>query len=83
MRTKTRDTSEYGYHYVSGLLRMETHRNITAIGRNTGVSGQNMQHFVSNSTWSGMALIGEVQSEVRYHPAVSYTNLTLPTNREV
>lgn len=68
MRTKTRDTSEYGYHYVSGLLRMETHRNITAIGRNTGVSGQNMQHFVSNSTWSGMALIGEVQSEVRYHP---------------
>lgn len=67
MRTKTRDTSEYGYHYVSGLLRMETHRNITAIGRNTGVSGQNMQHFVSNSTWSGMALISEVQSEVRYH----------------
>jgi len=68
MRTKTRDTSEYGYHYVSGLLRMEAHRNITAIGRNTGVAGQNMQHFVSKSTWSGMALISEVQSEVRYHP---------------
>jgi hypothetical protein len=26
MRTKTRDTSEYGFHYTSGLLRMENKR---------------------------------------------------------
>lgn len=67
MRTKTRDTSQYGYQYVSGLLRMETQRNMAEIGRQTGMAGQNVQHFMSNSTWSGMTLIDAVQGEVRYH----------------
>lgn len=68
MRTKTRDTSQYGYQYVSGLLRMETQRTMTEIGRQTGMAGQNVQHFMSNSTWSGMTLIDAVQGEVRHHP---------------
>ena len=45
MRTKTRDTSEYGYHYVSGLLRMESKRNMSNIGRTTGQPEQNIQHL--------------------------------------
>jgi SRSO17 transposase len=67
MRTETRDTSEYGLDYVSGLLRMSSKRTMTEIGRVTGVSGQNMQHFMSNSPWRGEAVIEEVQSQVRYH----------------
>ena len=38
MRTKTRDTSEYGLHYLSGLIRMEAGRNMANIGRKTNVS---------------------------------------------
>jgi len=68
LRTETRDTSEYGLAYVSGLLRMQTDRTMSEIGRQTGTSEQNMQHFMSNSPWRGEAVIEEVQSQVRYHP---------------
>jgi SRSO17 transposase len=67
MRTETRDTSEYGLEYVSGLLRMTSKRTMTEIGRQTGVDGQNMHHFMSNSPWRGEAVIEEVQSQVRNH----------------
>jgi hypothetical protein len=42
-KTKTRDTSDYAYSYMSGLLRMEGKRNFTNIGFNTGVPEQNMR----------------------------------------
>jgi len=47
IRTKTRDTSEYGLQYVSGLLRMETGRTMANIDRKTDVSRQNFStvHF--------------------------------------
>lgn len=67
MRTETRDTSEYGLEYVSGLLRMKSGRTMTEIGRQTGVVGQNMQHFMSNSPWRSEAVIEAVQCQVRYH----------------
>lgn len=63
-RTKTRDTSQYGLSYVSGLLRMEANRNFANIGRKTDVSVQNMHHFMSNSPWSGAALIKKVRADV-------------------
>lgn len=81
--TTTRDTSLYGFWYVSALLRMETGRNMTAIGRQTGVAGQNMQHFISNSPWSASTLIGEVQSVVRYHPDLQEAVLVLDESAEV
>ena len=68
MSTKTRDTSEYGYHYVSALLRMDAKRNMTEIGRQSGVSKQNMHHFMSNSPWSSSVLIENIQNEIGYHP---------------
>jgi len=37
MLTKTHDPSGYGIEYVSGLLRMETERNITNISHKTEV----------------------------------------------
>ena len=66
-RNKTHDGSEYGFQYLSGLLRMETKRNMAEIGRKTGVSGQNMQHFMSNSPWSGPGLIDGIQDEIKDH----------------
>lgn len=69
MRTKTHDTSQYGREYVSGLLRLETKRNITEISRQVGVASQNMQQFISDSPWAGPGLIKGVQDQVKVHPA--------------
>jgi SRSO17 transposase len=64
MRTRTRDTSHYGYHYLSGLLRMNSKRNIANISRQTGQSIQNMQHFISHSPWSARALIDRLHEVI-------------------
>lgn len=71
MRTATRDTSEYGLHYLSGLLRMDSQRNMAEIGRQTGVSEQNMQHFMSHSPWPGRAVIEGVQEEIKQRVELS------------
>lgn len=63
-RTKTRDTSQYGFCYLSGLLRMDSQRNYANIGRQTGVPVQNMHHFMSKSPWSGPLLVSKVQEEI-------------------
>ena len=67
IRPKTQDSSEYGLCYVSGLLRMEAKRTMANISRKTNVSIQNMHHFMSNSPWSGRALIGAVQDDIKTH----------------
>jgi SRSO17 transposase len=61
MKTKTRDTSEYGLHYVSGLLRMESKRTIANISRKTEQAMQNMQHFISQSPWSARQLLDRIR----------------------
>lgn len=68
LRSQTRDTSTYGLRYVSGLLRMESERNMANIGRQTAVSAQNLQHFISNSPWSGPELVAAIQDEIKQHP---------------
>jgi SRSO17 transposase len=50
--------------YISGLLRLEARRNMAHIGRQTGVSEQNMQHFMSQSPWSGREAIQAMQEAV-------------------
>jgi SRSO17 transposase len=67
-RTKTHDRSAYAYGYLSGLLRMETKRNMATIARKTGMDEQNTQHFMSHSPWSGPGLIGDIQGVVAKHP---------------
>ena len=67
-KTKTRNTGEYAYHYLSCLLRMETKRNYTNIGRAAGVAGENIQHFMSNSPWSARAVMEQVQQEIKTTP---------------
>jgi SRSO17 transposase len=68
LRTQTHDKVEYGYRYVSGLIRIEAKRNMANIGRKTGVPEQNMQHFMSESPWSGRDLIAEIREDVKAHP---------------
>ncbi len=53
LMTQTDDTSDYGFHYLSGLMRMETKRTMANIARTSGVPIQNMQQFISDSPWSG------------------------------
>ena len=77
LRTRTRDMSEYSYKYISGLLRMETERNMTNVGRKTKVSGQSLQHFISNSPWSGRYQIEAIQGEIKVHPAFQQAILVL------
>ncbi len=81
-RSKTRDTSEYGLKYISGLLRMETDRNLANVGRKTRVSGQNLQHFVSNSPWSGDSVVLAVEAEIKVHPAFQEAILVLDESAE-
>ncbi|HSN23957.1 MAG TPA: IS701 family transposase [Methylomicrobium sp.] len=81
-RTQTRDTSGYGLKYISGLLRMETDRNLANVGRKTETSGQNLQHFVSNSSWAGERVIVAVEEEVKVHPAFQEALLVLDESAE-
>jgi SRSO17 transposase len=63
-RTRTRDTSDYGLSYMSRLMRMKGSRTTAEIAREAQVSEQNMQHFMSQSPWSGRAVIEQVQQAV-------------------
>lgn len=47
---------------------MEAKRNMANIGRKNNVSGQNIQHFMSNSSWSGRSLIKAIQDDIKRHP---------------
>lgn len=82
LETKTRNTSAYGLGYLSGLLRMETKRNMANVGRKTAMSGQNLQHFISNSPWSGPGLVEAIQNEIKGHPAFQDAVLVLDESAE-
>lgn len=64
IRTTTRDTSQYGFHYLSGMLRMDTKRNMANISRKTNQPEQNIHHFMSISPWSGRNLIEALQADI-------------------
>ncbi len=66
-QTKTRDTREYGYHYLNGILRIEKERTIAAISRTEGVPYQNMHHYISESPWSGAKVIKQARTEIVSH----------------
>lgn len=43
---------------------MKAKRNMAEIAREAGVGEQNMQHFISNSPWSGRKMIEQVQQSI-------------------
>lgn len=56
---------------------MEAKRNMSNIGRKTNVCGQNMQHFMSNSPWSGWDMITGVREEIKARPEFQGAMLVL------
>jgi SRSO17 transposase len=56
---------------------MHTQRNLANVGRQTAMSGQNLQHFISNSPWSSRALVEAIQDEIKVHPAFAQAILVL------
>jgi SRSO17 transposase len=67
-RTATRDVSPYAAPYIGALLRMDGKRTFTNIGRQVGLAGQNVQHFVSNSPWSAAGVLRQVRQEIAARP---------------
>ena len=47
---------------------MKGERHFAGIGREAGVEGQNIQHFMSESPWSGEAVCRQVQDELKARP---------------
>jgi SRSO17 transposase len=79
-KTQTRDTGEYAWVYLRGLLTMETERNFANIARRVidpDNDGQNLQQFMSDSPWSGQAVFAQIQREIRQRPELSGGMLTL------
>lgn len=65
--TKTRDTSEYAYLYLRGLLTMDTTRNYANIARRVispTDDGQNLQQFMSDSPWQAKTVFYQIQSQI-------------------
>jgi SRSO17 transposase len=50
---------------------MDTKRHFAGIGREVGLSGQNLQHFMSESPWSGPAVCRRVQDELKATPPLT------------
>jgi SRSO17 transposase len=79
-RTRTRDRSELAYHYVRGLLTLETKRNFANIARrviSVRADGQDLQQFMSDSPWSAQAVFDQIQAELVERPEWQGGILTL------
>jgi len=71
--TRTRDTSEHAYDYLRAQLTMDTERNFANMDRTLhGGDGQALQHFMSNSPWSGQAVFSQIQAELKAIPALAH-----------
>ena len=78
--TKTRDTSEYAFTYLRGLLTMDTERNYANIARRVidpKDDGQNIQQFMSDSPWLARPVFVQIQTEICQRPELSGGMLTL------
>ena len=80
LTTKTRDTSQYAFVYLRGLLTMDTKRNYVNIARRVidpEDDGQNLQHFMSDSPWKARAVFRDIQTEIQQRPELNGGILTL------
>jgi SRSO17 transposase len=68
-KSKTRDTSEHALAYLRGQMTMESERNFAGIARSMeAADGQAMQHFMSNSPWSGQGVFEQICEEIIEKP---------------
>jgi SRSO17 transposase len=66
-KTKTSSMSKYAKDYIMGLIQLDTRRNIKNISRrvdNISSDGQNIQHFISDSTWKAEKVFDKIQREI-------------------
>jgi DDE superfamily endonuclease len=71
--TRTRDTSEHAYDYLRAQLTLDTERNFANMDRTLhGGDGQALQHFMSNSPWSGQGVFNQIQAEIKAIPALAH-----------
>jgi SRSO17 transposase len=71
--TRTRDTSAHAYDYLRAQLTMDTERNFANMDRTLhGGDGQALQHFMSNSPWSGQGVFRQIQTEIQAIPALAH-----------
>src|SRR5215813_12917858 len=71
--TRTRDTSAHAYDYLRAQLTMDTERNCATMDRTlNGGDGQALQHFMSNSPWSGPGVFNQIQAELKAIPALAH-----------
>lgn len=78
--TQTHDTSEYGWVYLQGTLRMVEKRNYANIARRVigpEDDGQNLQQFMSDSPWAARRVFDQIQAEVGQRPEMVGGMLTL------
>jgi SRSO17 transposase len=72
-RTQTHNGSQHAWTYLKGLLTMPMERNFTNLERRVcdpAADGQAVQHFMSDSPWSGHTIMHQVQTEIAAHPAL-------------
>jgi len=63
--TRTRDSSQLAHDYLRAQLTIERGRNFANIERRlSGGDGQRLQHFMSNSPWSGPAIFQQIRREI-------------------
>ncbi len=63
--TRTRDSSPLAYDYLRAQLTIDRGRNFANIERRlSGGDGQRLQHFMSNSPWSGPAVFQQIRREI-------------------
>lgn len=79
-KTKTRDTSEYAWLYLRGILTMDTGRNFANIARRVidlDDDGQNLQQFMSDSPWASGSVFKQIQAEIGQRSELGGGVLTL------
>ena len=77
-KTQTRDTSQKAYEYLRGQLTMDTERNFANMDRTlNGGDGQSLQHFISNSPWSGQVVFRQIQDEIKATPVLHQGNVLI------
>jgi SRSO17 transposase len=71
-KTQTRDTSEHAYEYLRGQMTMDKDRHYAGIARQmAGQDGQALQHFMSNSRWSGEKVYQRIQEDIQATPQLA------------
>jgi hypothetical protein len=72
-KSKTRDTSEHALAYMQGQMTMVSDRNFAGIANSMeAADGQALQHFMSNSPWSGQGVFEQIREEIKEKPELHH-----------